>query len=71
MALTATATPLVLREPFLIIRTVPMAVLKYSVDRTGFSRPEGVIAISSQGLPWGVAVRDVIESTGTPSPFTE
>jgi len=71
MALTATARPLVFTEPFLIIRTVPTAVLKYSVDRTGFSKPEGVIAISSQGLPRGVAVRDVIQSTGTPSPFTD
>jgi hypothetical protein len=71
MAERTTATPLAFKEPFLIVRTVPLAVLKYNVDRTGFTRPEGVIAISSQGQPKGVAVRDVIESTGTPSPFIE
>ncbi len=71
MAETATATPLTFKEPFLVIRTVPVAVLKYNVDRTGFARPEGVIAISSQALLRGVAIRDIIESTGTPSPFTE
>lgn len=71
MALMATATPLIITEPFVIVRTVPTAVLKYNVDQTGFSRPEGVIAISTHALPKGVAVRDVIQSTGTPSPFTE
>lgn len=70
MAVTTTATPLVFREPFLIIRTVPLAVLKYKVDQTGFATPEGIVAISSQ-QPHGVAVRDIVRSTGTPSPFNE
>lgn len=65
-----TARPLAPREPFLVIRTVSTAVLKYQVDSTGFSKPEGVI-VSSQAAPSGVAVREEPETTGVTVFFIE
>lgn len=58
-----TARPLAPREPFLVIRTASTAVLKYQVNSTGFSKPEGII-VSSQVSPTGVAVREEPETTG-------
>ena len=58
-----TARPLAPREPFLVIRTVSTAVLKYQINSTGFSKPEGVI-VSSQAALRGVAVREEPETTG-------
>jgi hypothetical protein len=59
-----TAKSLAPREPFVVIRSLPAAVLKYQVDRTGFSRPENVIWVSSANAPKGVAVREEFCSTG-------
>ena len=66
-----TARPLKPSEPFLIVRMVPTAVLKYQAAGTAFSRPEDVIAVSSRSLPKGVAVREEIESTGVRLPLIE
>ena len=59
-----TARPLAPKEPFLVIRMVSSAVLKYQGDATGFIRPEGV-AICSQIQPSGVAIREVPQTTGS------
>ncbi len=58
-----TAKPIIPGEPFLIIRTEPNAVLKYQVNTTGCSKPEGII-VNSQVAPIGVAVREESETTG-------
>ncbi len=58
-----TAMPLVPHEPFIVYRTVPTAVLKYQMDETGFSEPEGII-VRSQTPHTGVAIREELESTG-------
>jgi hypothetical protein len=64
-----TARALKPREPFLIVRMVPTAVLKYQAAGTAFSRPEDVIAVSSRSLPKGVAIREEIRSTGVCLPL--
>jgi len=68
--LEVSAKPLSPREPTVIIRTGLAAVLKYQVDTTAFSRPEGLI-VASPSLIRGVAVREVLEGTGVASSLIE
>jgi hypothetical protein len=56
-------------EPFLIVRTVPLAILKYPAAGTAFSKPEDIIAVSSQFPLRGVAIREEIKSTGVRLPL--
>ena len=56
-------------EPFLIIRMVPTAVLKYAGAGTALSRPEDIIAVTSRLPLKGVAIREEIESTGVRLPL--
>lgn len=63
-----TAKPLMPHEPFIVIRMVPGAVLKYQSDKTASSAPEGV-TINALLLSGGVAVREELRTTGINTSF--
>ena len=58
-----TALSLLRHNPVMVFRPVPFAILKYQVDKTSFSKPEGLM-LYSLSLPSGIAVREQAESTG-------
>ncbi len=57
--------PLVQREPVLVFHAAPTAVLKYQVNSTAFSQPEGV-SVSTPTRLGGVIVREESETTAVP-----
>ena len=59
---------LVIHEPMLVIRTGPLAMLKYQTNTTAFSCPEGVL-LDSPMPRTGVMVREEVES-GTAIPIS-